>query len=173
MVVPVVFPVITAKLGKISVEWPGWVWNQEVNILVWVPLLHESESNSEGTSSGEGLGSSDSAFIELLAVVTVGGFQRLVDVRLNTVDWLVLVIHVFLKDDLLGLSNAGKYVGLSIVISEGSKTEEHLLRVGVALECLAKTEDRVCWCSFKATPGRESCGSLMDQNTMSAVDKPA
>ena len=153
LVVSVTFPVITAKSGKISVEWPGWVWEEEVDILVWVPVLEEGESNSEGASSGEGLGTSDSSFVKLLAVVSVGSFEGLVDVGLNTVDWLVFVIHILLENNLLGFSDAWKDVRLSLVASVGSKTEEHLVGVRVSLEGLTETKNRVCRSSVEAAPG--------------------
>ena len=47
LIVSVVLPFVSAKLSKVSVKWPGWVWNEEVDILVWIPVSEESESDSE------------------------------------------------------------------------------------------------------------------------------
>ena len=68
-------------------------------------------------------------------------------------NWLVLVVHVLFENNFLGFSNARKDVGLSLVASVGSETEEYLVGVGVGLEGLTETENRVRWCSLETAPG--------------------
>ena len=46
-VVAVMLPVESAKLGKVLMEWPGWLWDEEVDILMRIPVFEESKSNSE------------------------------------------------------------------------------------------------------------------------------
>jgi len=59
------------------VEWPGRVWSKNVNVLVRIPVSEERHTKSEGTSSGDTLGSSDAAFLKLSVIGSVGKGKRL------------------------------------------------------------------------------------------------
>jgi len=70
VVVAVVLPFFTNNLNETSVKGPGGVWHKDINILMGVPISKELQSETEGTSSRNCLGSSDTAFFKLLAVRT-------------------------------------------------------------------------------------------------------
>ena len=63
VIVSVVFPVIANQLCYLSVNWPGWVWNQEVDVLVRIEVREEGETDSESSSSGKGLSAGNSALL--------------------------------------------------------------------------------------------------------------
>ena len=53
------------------------------------------------------------------------------------------MIHLLLNDDLFSCTNAVQNIRLIVIISVNSSAKELLLRVGVLLESLGESEDRV------------------------------
>jgi len=51
VVVSVSLWLVVDKSSNGVVNWPGWLWNKNIDVLVWVPLGEESESESERSSS--------------------------------------------------------------------------------------------------------------------------
>ena len=143
-VVAVILPFVADEVSDRSMDGPGRVGDKEVDVLVGVPLREESETEAESTSARDRLGTSDSALLTGTTVLTVGKSEALLDVRVDTVDGSVLVIHVALKDELLGALDARKDEWLAFVISVGSHAEEDLLGAGLLLEGVVETENRVC-----------------------------
>jgi len=135
--------VVSNELSKSSVDGPGLGGNHDINVLVRVPVGEEGETESERSSSGDGLGSSNSVLLEGDGVGSEGELLRSGDERVNTLDSSVLVIHIVGEDSLFSDSNARQDVRLVVVISVGSHTEEDLLVVSVLLELVVETEDRV------------------------------
>jgi len=135
--------VVSNELSKSSVDGPGLGGDHDINVLVRVPVGEEGETESERSSSGDGLGSSNSVLLKGDGVGSEGELLRSGDERVNTLDSSVLVIHIVGEDSLFSDSNARQDVRLVVVISVGSHTEEDLLVVSVLLELVVETEDRV------------------------------
>lgn len=72
VIVTVVLPVVANQLCNLPMDRPGWVWNQEIDVLVRVPLREECEADSESSSSGKGLSASNSALFQLFAICSKG-----------------------------------------------------------------------------------------------------
>ena len=105
-VIAVVLPLVAYEVSDGSVDGPGGVGDQEVDVFMRVPLREESEAKAESASAGNRLGTSDSVLLTSAAVLTIGESDALVNIRLNTVDGGVLVIHVALEDELFGALDA-------------------------------------------------------------------
>ena len=143
VVVAAVLPLVANKVGDSSVDGPGLVGDEEVDVLVWVPLREESETKAESSSSRDGLGSSDSVLLAGAAALTVGKGEALLDVGVDTLDGSVLVIHVALKDELFGAPDARENEWLAVIVSVGSHAQKDLLRAGLLLEGIVETEDGI------------------------------
>ena len=152
VVVAVIFTSESGKIGDSSVNRPGGVGYKEIDVLVLVPLLKEGVTNSEGSSTRNGLSASDSVFLKGLAVSTVCELEAFLDVGVNTLDGSVLVIHVAFEDDLFSTLNAGKNEWLTIIISVSAHTEKDLLGVGILFECVVEAEDRVSGGTGQSSP---------------------
>jgi hypothetical protein len=135
--------VVSDELSKSSVDGPGLGGDHDIDVLVRVPVGEEGETKSERSSSGDGLGSSDSVLLEGDGVGSEGELLRSGDERVDTLDSSVLVVHIVGEDSLFSDSNARQDVRLVVVISVGSHTEEDLLGVRVLLEGVVETEDGV------------------------------
>jgi len=122
---------------------------------VGVPVGEEGEAESERSSSGDGLGSSDSSFLEGRGVLSEGELLGLLNEGVNSLDSSVLVVHVEGEDSLFGDSNTREDVGLAGIVSVSSHTEEDLLIVGVLLEGVVETEDGVSGGVGEGTPSGE------------------
>jgi len=99
------------------------------------------------------LSSSNSTFLVGLGFSSEGELLRFADEGVNTLDASVLVIHIGSEDSLFSDSNAREDVRLVVVVSVSSHSEEDLLRVGVLLERVVETEDRVSRGVGKGSPG--------------------
>lgn len=143
VVVAAVLPLVANKVGDGSVDGPSLVGDQEVDVLVRVPLREESETKAECTSARDGLGSSDSVLLAGAAVLTIGKSEALLDVGVNTLDGSVLVVHVALKDDLFGAPDARENEWLTVIVSVGSHAQEDLLGASLLLEGIVETEDGI------------------------------
>ena len=73
------------------------------------------------------------------------------------------MIHLLLDDDFFSSADAVKNVGLVVVISVDSGTEELLLRVVVLLEGLRKAENRVGRGSLQLRPNGERSDSAVER----------
>jgi len=171
VVIAVVFTRESGKICDSSVNRPGGVGYKEIDVLVLVPLLKEGVTNSKGSSTRDGLSASDSVLLEGLAVSTVSELEALLDVRVNTLDGCVLVIHVAFEDNLLSTLNAGKNEWLAIIISISTHTEKDLLGVGILLEGVVETENRVSGGTGQSSPVGETSSALTDNLTVCTVDE--
>jgi len=147
--------VVSNELSEGSVNGPGLGGNHDINVLVGVPVGEEGETESERSSSRDGLSSSDSSFLEGSGVLSESELLGLVDEGVNTLDSSVLVIHVVGENSLFGDSNAREDVRLASIVSVGSHTEEDLLLVRVLLEGVVETENGVSRGVGEGTPSGE------------------
>jgi hypothetical protein len=147
--------VVSNELSESSVNGPGLLGDHNINVFVRVPVSEEGKSESERSSSGERLSSSNSVFIEGFAFISESELLGFVDEGVNTLDSSVLVIHIGSKNSLFGDSNAREDVRLAVVISVGSHTEEALLGVSVLLEGVVETKDRISRGIGKRSPSGE------------------
>ena len=84
--------------------------------------LEESTTNSESTSTGDGLGDGDSALVQRSRVSAVcEGSGGLGEVG-NTGDASVLLVEVLLNNSLLGLLNRRQDVRLTLVVTVSADT---------------------------------------------------
>jgi len=171
VVVSVVLPLVTNKVGDSSMNGPGRVWDKEIDVLVGVPLAEECETETERACSGDGLAAGDSVLSKSSAVSTVGELEALLDVGVDTLDRGVLVIHVAFEDELFSTLDAREDKRLAIVVSVGTHTEENLLGVRILLEGVVETEDGVSGGSGQSTPVGESSSALADNVAVSTLDE--
>jgi len=171
VVVAIVLPLVTSEFTDGSVNGPGGVGDEHIDILVGVPLGEEGETESEGTSSRDGLSTGDSAFLASLGALAVSKGEALLDIGVNTLDGRVLVIHVTLEDDLLSASDAREDEGLASIISVGSHTEKNLLGVGILLERVVESENRVRGGGGKSSPGGEASSALRNNLAVCTLDE--
>ena len=171
IVIAAVLPLVANKVGDGSVNGPSLVGDQEVNVLVRVPLGEESETKAESSSSRDGLGSSDSVLLAGAAVLAIGKSQALLDVGVDTLDGSVLVIHVALKDELFSAPHARENEWLTVIVSVGSHAQEDLLGAGLLLEGIVETEDGIRGSGSQARPGREASCALADKLTVGTLDE--
>lgn len=136
-----------------------------------IPGLEELESETEGTSSRDGLGTSNSSILKGSVVLTIGKLESLGDVAVKSLNTSVLVIHILLKDDLFSTSNAREDVGLAFIVSVSSHTEKHLLGVSLLLESFVQTEDGVGGGRSKSRPGRELSVTVSNELAVGTLDK--
>jgi hypothetical protein len=147
VVVTVVLPFSADNFDESSVKWPGRVWHENVNVLVGIPVSEELEAETEGTSAGNGLGGGDSSFLYLFVVGAVSKGQTLGDVRVDTLDSSVLVIHVKIKDLFFSTTNTFENKRLRFVTSVDSHTEKLLFGIGLLLESFIEAENGIWWSS--------------------------
>jgi len=143
IIVPVVLPWESRAGSDTPVSWPGGVWSVNGCIFVMIPLLDEVKTDSEGTSSGEGLASNNSLALNSLVVFTISQLNTMLVVGWDTVNTCVLVVHSVLKNSLFSCLNASKDQWLAIVVSVSSHTEKNFLWVGILLEGIVQTEDGI------------------------------
>lgn len=143
-VVAVVLPLVTNEVGNGSVDGPCGVGNQEVDILVGVPLGEEGETEAKSSCARDRLGTGNSVFLAGLVILTVSEGEALIDVGLDTMDGSVLVIHAALENDLLSASDAREDEWLVVIISVGSHAQEDLLGVGLLLVGIVEAENGIC-----------------------------
>ena len=155
-VVTVLFEVVSNEVGNVAMNGPGGVGDEHIDVLVRVPFLEELETETERSSSGDGLSSSDAAFLESLRIGAISQFEALLDVGVNAGNGSVLVIGARIKQLLLGASHALKNVGLALIVAIGTHSKEHLLGVGVHLEGFIEAEDRVGGGGSESSPVREA-----------------
>ena len=92
---------------------------------------------SQSSGSTQSLDSESSALLDSLALITKqhGGGGR--GKALQTQDWQVLMVDLFLlsflRQHLLSSLDTGQDPGLSLISSVGSNTKTHLLRMSVSL----------------------------------------
>lgn len=98
VVVTVVLPFSANNFDNSSVEWPGRVWNENVDVFVGIPVSEELETETEGASARDSLSGSDASFFYLLVVCTVSKSQALSNIRVDTLNSSVLMIHVKIKN---------------------------------------------------------------------------
>jgi hypothetical protein len=144
------------NVDEASVEGPGLSGEHDVDVLVGVPLLEEGEAESEGSSSGDGLGTSDTLLLVGLVVGAESELLRLVNKRVNALNTGVLVVHIVGEDALFGLADAREDVGLAVIVTVGAHAEEDLLWVVVLLEGVVEAEDGVRGGGGEGAPSGES-----------------
>lgn len=171
VIVSVVLPLVTTEIRDSSMDGPGGVGDKEIDILVGIPLAEEGESETEGSSSRDGLATSDSVLSKGLAVSTVSELEALLDIGVDTLDGGVLVIHVTLEDNFLSAPNAGKDERLAIIVSVGSHTEENLLGVSVLLEGVVESENGICGGTGQTSPSGEAGSALANNLTVCTLDE--
>ena len=170
-IVAVIFPLIAHEVGDSSMDGPGGVGDKEVDVLVGVPLREESETEAKGTSSRNRLGTGDPVFLTCAAILTIGESEALLDVRIDTTDGSILVVHVVLEDNFLGALYARQDEGLTVVISIGSHAKEDLLGIGVLLEGIVETEDGIRGGGRERRPRREGSLALAENLTVCTLDE--
>jgi len=123
--------------------------------------LEESTAYPEGAGAGNALGDDNAVLVDGGAVGAVceegSGLGEVGD----TGDAGVLLVEVLLDDLLLGLSDGGKDVRLSLVVTVGADTKVDLLGVGVLLEGLSDTENGIGGSLRHAGPCRCSADGLL------------
>ena len=170
-IVAILLPVVADKASDSPVDGPCRRRDKEIDVLVRVPLAEESETKAERASTRDRLGSGDAAFLKSSTVLTVAKLEALLDVAVETADGQVLVVHLSVKDDLLGAADAREDVWLAIIILVGAHAEEDLLRVSFLLEGIIETKDGVSRGCSEASPGREGGSALGDEIALSAGNK--
>lgn len=133
-------------------SWPGWVRSVNSCIFVVEPLLDEVKTDSQRTSSGEGLARDNSLGLHCFMVCTISQLNAMLVVSGDTVDASVLVIHILLQNFLLGLLNTSQDQWFTVIVSVGSHTKEYLLWVSVLLESIVQTEDGIWRSGVDLTP---------------------
>ena len=146
------------NVDEASVEGPGLGGQQNVDVLVGVPLLEEGQTESEGSSAGDRLGTGDTLLLVGLVIGTESELLRLVHKRVNALNTGVLVVHIRFEDAVLSDAHTGEDIGFVVVVTVGAHSEENLLWVVVLLEGVVETEDGVCGCGREATPCGEGTG---------------
>ena len=142
VVVSIVVPLETAECGQVAMKGPCRVRKIHFSVFVGVPVAEESETNTEGTSTGEGLDTGNTVLTHGGGIAE-GQFLGFLDVRVNTLDASVFVVHAVSEDFLFGHADAVEDEGLAIIITVSTHTKEHLFGVFVLLELIIETEDRV------------------------------
>lgn len=108
-------------------------------------FLEEFTDNTEGTGSGEGLGTDNSATADIGMVPTKQDTSSSLVEICKTIDGGVFFIKREIGDDhLFGFAYNGEDKGLSVIVSVGSDTEVDLVGVLVVLEASGKTENGIC-----------------------------
>lgn len=79
-IVAVVLPLVANEVSNCSMNGPRRVGNQEIDVLVWVPLREESETEAKSTGTRDGLGACDSALLASTAIFTIGQSEALIDI---------------------------------------------------------------------------------------------
>jgi len=153
--VTVGFVTVTNNLGKSSVDGPGLGGNHDINVFVRIPVGKEGHAETEGSSSGDRLGSSDSVLNEGLRF-TEGKLLGFVDEGVNTLDSGVLVIHIVSENFFFGHADARENVRLVVVVTVSTHSEENLLGVSVLLELVVESENGISGGVGKSSPGGES-----------------
>jgi len=153
--VTVGFVTVTNNLGKSSVDGPGLGGNHDINVFVRIPVGKEGHAETEGSSSRDRLGSSDSVLNEGLRF-TEGKLLGFVNEGVNTLDSGVLVIHIVSENFFFGHADARENVRLVVVVTVSTHSEENLLRVSVLLELVVESEDGISGGVGKSSPGGES-----------------
>lgn len=67
-------------------------------------------------------------------------------------DQRVLLVELFMRDQLLGSSHTVEHVRFAGVVSVRAHAQVDLARVGVAAEGVCDTDDRIRWRLFHARP---------------------
>jgi hypothetical protein len=134
VVVAVVLPFLANNLNDTSVEWPGRIWSEDVDIFVRIPISKERETKTERASSRNTLGCSNTTLLQLSVISAIGKSKRLVNKGGNTFDGGILVIHVKVKNFLLSTSNTLEDVWLVLVVTVDSHTKQLLLGICLLLE---------------------------------------
>lgn len=117
-----------------------------------VPRGEELEAEAEGSRSRDRLSTGNSALLASTVVFTVSKSEALIDIRVNTLDASVLVVHVALKDNFLSASHTREDERFTIVISVSTHSEKNLPGVGALLESVIEAEDRVSRSCRQARP---------------------
>ena len=81
------------------------------------------------------------------------------------------MVHVSVEDHLLGSPHRLELVRLALVIAVDTHAEEDLLGVGLLLESVIQTKNRVSRRSSQATPGGEGCSALGDNLAVATSDE--
>lgn len=123
VVVAVVLPLLAHNFDKTSVERPGRIWSEDVDIFVGVPISKERETETEGTSSGYALSCGDATLLQLSVVGTVSKGKRLVNKRGNTFDGGILVIHVEFKNLFLSTADTFKDEWFVLIVTVDTHAE--------------------------------------------------
>ena len=155
VVVTVVLPFSANNFDESSVKWPGRIGNKEINIFVGIPVSEELHTETEGTSTRNTLGGSDSSFLYLFAIGTISKSQTFRNIRVDTLDSSVLVVHVKIEDLLFSAANTLKNQWLVLVVSVDTHSEELFLGISLLFEGFVKTKDGIRRGSSNTGPGAE------------------
>lgn len=117
---------------------PGWVG--EVDGLVsGVEALKERSTNSQSTSSRDGLGNGNGIRSKRLALLAVGKVGSSLGEGALTGDGGIFLVESVLEDTLLSLEDGGEDKWLALVVTVGTDTDVDLLGVGITLVGLSDT----------------------------------
>ena len=169
--VSVLLELISCDSGKSTMDGPCGGWHKEVDILVLIPVREESKSKTERSSSRDGLGSSNSVLLQRLGVWTESQQLGLCYIRVNTLDASILVVHIFLKNDLFSSSHAVQDEWLALVVTISTHAKKDFLWVRITLESFIKPKNWVCWSSSQVRPGAKRSCALVDELSVSTGDK--
>jgi hypothetical protein len=89
------------------------------------------------------LGTCDTAFFKLLVLSTESKDKALGDVRVNTLNTCVLVVHVKIQDSLFSLTDAIEDERFTLIATVNTHTKKLLLGVGIFLESFVETENGI------------------------------
>ena len=153
VVVAVLLPLLAGDIDKTLVKRPCGSGDQDINVLVGVPVREHLETDTEGAGTGDTLAGSNATFLDLLVVSTVSEGEALGDVGVNTLDAGVFVVHVEIQNSLFSLTDAIEDERLASVATVDTHAEELLLGVVILLEGLVKTKDRVSGGRGNSGPG--------------------
>ena len=143
VVVAVLLPLLAGDIDKTLVKRPCGSRDQDIDVLVGVPVGEHLETDTEGAGTGDTLAGSNATLLDLLIVSAVCESEALGDVGVNTLDASVLMVHVELQNSLFSLTDAIENEGLALVATVDTHAEELLFGVVVLLEGLVETKNRV------------------------------
>ncbi|KAK6360366.1 hypothetical protein TWF730_006509 [Orbilia blumenaviensis] len=95
---------------------PRWGWDID-GLLAWVKLGKELTTNSEGTSTRDGLGDANTTVLQWSRVWAVGKVSSSLGEGWDTGNASVLLVGSALEDFLLGCSDGWENIGLAAVIA--------------------------------------------------------
>lgn len=133
----------SSVLDDLVVVSPGWLADIDIS---WAVGGNEFESQSQGSSSGEGLGRDNSSGLGGWAISTKNEISGSILESKDSVNGEVLLVVLQIKNDLLldSLDNR-ENVWLFVVVSVGSDSQVDLLGILISLVSKSGSKDWIRW----------------------------